>query len=249
MDATHEVDVPTPDAEAPQVVAVDVEPQSVEQLNEPEQLNECSTALRAVTGSHDHGSKIRATLDHGSESCATLPQVLHLPIDGILKRIKGLKPFVLGIGTVGNCETQWPREVVRDAVTRCCDKTGRNAILVSVRPFGHSNTSESDCSSEYFREVSWSYFGDSKAETKAWHSQLADLPKWKKEFGLIVFDLGDVRFPIMPRIGRLCDGIVVQLLHAANSRDTIQALKTLQKDRLKILGVWSVELNALSSAA
>ncbi len=186
---------------------------------------------------------------HGSESRATLPQVLHLPIDGILKKIKGLKPFVLGIGTVGKSETQWSRQVVRDAVNRCCDKTGRNAILVSVRPSGYSDASENASQSHAFREVGWTYFGDSKAETKVWHTQLSELPKWKKEFGLIVFDLGDVRLPTMPRIGRLCDGIVVQLLNAANSRDTIQALKGLQKDRLKILGVWSVELNARSHAA
>ena len=186
---------------------------------------------------------------HGSESRATLPQVLHLPIDGILKKIKGLKPFVLGIGTVGKSEMQWSRQVVRDAVNRCCDKTGRNAILVSVRPPGYSDASENASQSDAFREVDWTYFGDSKAETKVWHTQLSELPKWKKEFGLIVFDLGDVRLPTMPRIGRLCDGIVVQLLNAANSRDTIQALKGLQKDRLKILGVWSVELNTRSNAA
>ena len=196
-----------------------------------------------------HGSESRATLSHSSESLATLPQVLHLPIDGILKKIKVLKPCVLGIGTVGRSETQWSRQVVRDAVSRCCDKTGRNAILVSVRPSGFSDTSENEHQISTFREVSWTYFGDSKAETKAWHAQLSELPKWKKEFGLIVFDLGDVRLPTMPRIGRLCDGIVVQLLNAANSRETIQALKGLQKDRLKILGVWSVELNARSNAA
>ena len=186
---------------------------------------------------------------HDSENRVALPQVLHLPIDGIVKKLKGLKPFVLGIGTVGKSEAQWYRQVVRDAVNRCCDKTGRNAILVSVRPSGYSNADEKASQSDTFREVDWTYFGDSKAETKAWHSQLSDLPKWKKEFGLIIFDLGDVRLPTMPRIGRLCDGIVVQLQNAANSRDTIQALKGLQKDRLKILGVWSVELNARSFAA
>lgn len=186
---------------------------------------------------------------HDSENRVALPHVLHLPIDGIVKKLKGLKPFVLGIGTVGKSETQWNRQVVRDAVNRCCDKTGRNAILVSVRPSGYSNADEKVSRSDTFREVDWTYFGDSKAETKAWHNQLSDLPKWKKEFGLIIFDLGDVRLPTMPRIGRLCDGIVVQLQNAANSRDTIQALKGLQKDRLKILGVWSVELNARSLAA
>jgi hypothetical protein len=196
-----------------------------------------------------HVGEESTLLSHDSESRAALPQVLHLPIDGILRKLKGLKPFVLGIGTVGKSETQWSRQVVRDAVNRCCDKTGRNAVLVSVRPSGYSDTSESASQSDRFRVVDWTYFGDSKAETKAWHAQLSDLPKWKKEFGLIVFDLGDVRLPTMPRIGRLCDGIVVQLLNAANSRDTIQALRGLQKDRLKILGVWSVELNARSIAA
>jgi hypothetical protein len=178
-----------------------------------------------------------------------LPQVVHLPVDGILKRLKGLKSFVLGIGTVGASETLWNRQVVRDAVIRCCDKTGRNAILVTVRPAGNYIVNDKVTSTDRFREVCWSYFGDSKAETKAWHAQLADLPKWKKEFGLIVFDLGDVGFPVMPRIGRLCDRIVVQLLSQTNSRDTIQALKALQKDRLKILGVWSVELNGHRLAA
>jgi hypothetical protein len=192
-----------------------------------------------------HGSESRAT----RLSSATLPHVLHLPIDGILKKIKGLKPFVLGIGTVGKSEPQWTRQVVRDAVNRCCDKTGRKAILVTVRPSGYSDGSVNATTIERIREVSWTYFGDSKVETKAWHSQLADLPKWRKDFGLIVFDLGDVRLPTMPRIGRLCDGIVVQLLNAADSRETIQALKSLQNDRLKILGVWSVELNARSIAA
>jgi hypothetical protein len=184
-----------------------------------------------------------------SENSVALPQVVHLPIDGILKKLKGLKSFVLGIGTVGKSETQWSRQVVRDTVSRCCEKTGRNAVLVSIRSPEHSKNGETDFQSDMFREVCWTYFGDSKADTKAWHAQLSDLPKWKKEFGLIIFDLGDVRLPTMPRIGRLCDGIVVQLLNAANSRDTIQALKGLQKNRLKILGVWSVELNAGSIAA
>ena len=177
------------------------------------------------------------------------PQIVHLPIDGILKRVKSAKSFVLGIATMGEPESDLSRQIVADIVARCCDKTGRNAICVTIRPSGFLNTSDLGEPNENFHRVRWSYFGESKTETKAWHLQLAELPKWKKEFGLIVFDLGNLSSPMLPRMGRLCDGIVVQLLDSSNSRATIQALKSLQNDRLKILGAWSVELNSREMAA
>lgn len=168
-------------------------------------------------------------------------QVVHLPIDGILKRIQRSKSFVLGVGTVGDSDPLLVRSVVSELITRCCGKTNRNAILVTVRT-PNDITSADFPSCGLYHEARWSYFDQTKTETRAWHAQLSELPRWKQEFGLIVFDLGDVGFPLMPRIGRLCDGIVVQLLDPSNSRETIQALKRLQKDRLTILGAWSVDL-------
>ncbi len=168
-------------------------------------------------------------------------QIVHLPVDGILKRINRSKSFVLGVGAVGNSDPLLVRSVVSEIVTRCCGKTNRNAILVTVRT-PNDATSANIPSCGLYREARWSYFGQTKTETRAWHGQLAELPRWKQEFGLIVFDLGDVGFPLMPRIGRLCDGVVVQLLDPSNSRETIQALRRLQKDRLTILGAWSVDL-------
>ena len=174
--------------------------------------------------------------------------ILHLPMDGILKSINRSKSFVLGIGSVGDPDPLLVRSIVVDLVARCCAKTDRNAILVTVRPPNDLSSIDVPMC-DLVREVRWSYFGQSKMETKSWHAQLAELPRWKQEFGLIVFDLGDVCYPIMPRIGRLCDGIVVQLLNPSNSRETIQALKLLQKDRLAILGAWSVELSSQGFAA
>ncbi len=168
-------------------------------------------------------------------------QIVHLPIDGILKRIQRSKSFVLGVGAVGDSDPLLARSIVSEIVTRCCGKTNRNAILVTVRT-PNDVTSSDFPSCGLYREVRWSYFDQTKTETRAWHAQLSELPRWKQEFGLIVFDLGDVGFPLMPRIGRLCDGIVVQLLDPSNSRETIQALKRLQRDRLTILGAWSVDL-------
>ena len=175
-------------------------------------------------------------------------QIVHLPIDAILKQIKKAKSFVLGIGSVGESHPMSVRSVVTDLVARCCMKTDRNGMLVTVRSSRDILLHDS-FQNALVRETRWSYLGDTKADMQAWHAQLAELPGWKQEFGLIVFDLGDMRFPKMQRIGRLCDGIVVQMLNPSDSRETIQALKSLQKDRLKILGAWSVELNRRNQAA
>ena len=178
----------------------------------------------------------------------TRSQIVHLPIDGILKQIKRVKSFVLGIGSVGESGPILARSAVTDLVARCCMKIDRKGILVTVRS-SHDILPHDSFRNALVHEASWSYFCDTKADMKAWHAQLAELPVWKQEFGLIVFDLGDMRFPMMPRIGRLCDGIVVQMLNPSDSRDTIHALKLLQKERLKILGAWSVELSKRNQAA
>ena len=179
---------------------------------------------------------------------ASTSQVIHLPIDGILNSIKKTKSFVLGIGTVGDFDPRLVRSVIKDTVARFSEKSDRNTILITIRPPNdvcdrHPNGSVNFC------EASWSYFEETSAGTKSWHAQLAELPRWKQEFGLIVFDLGDVCLPMMPRIGRLCDGIAVQMLDPTDSRETIQALKLLQKNRLTILGAWSIELNSQNRAA
>ena len=175
-------------------------------------------------------------------------QTVHLPIDGILNRITKAKSFVLGIGTVGNIDASVVRSLVTDIVDRCCGKTQRKAILVTVRPADSTRVEEMHQPAA-FREAHWTYHCNSKSETKLWHSQLAELPHWKKDFGLIVLDLGDVRLPMMPRVGRLCDGIVVQMLNPSNTRESIQALKSLQKERLPILGAWSVDFSERELAA
>ena len=191
----------------------------------------------------------RAAMDAAPIAAALPPsQIVHLPIDGILKRIQRSKSYVLGIGTVGESDPPLVRSVVTDLVVRCCSKIDRNAILITVRPPQDLSLNDS-IGNALVHEARWSYTGDTKAEMKTWHRQLAELPRWKQEFGLIVFDFGDVCFPSMPQIGRLCDGIVVQLLNPSNSRETIQALKSLQKNRLTILGAWSVELSARNIAA
>ncbi len=179
---------------------------------------------------------------------ASSSQVVHLPIDGILNRINKAPSFVLGIGTVGDADPYLVRSVISGTVARCSEKAHRNAMLITVRPLNELQLHDWN-GNGLFHVAKWSYFEETKVGTKLWHTQLADLPRWKQEFGLIVFDLGAVDLPMMPRIGRLCDGIVVQMFDPPNSRQTIQALKSLQKNRLTIFGVWSVESNSRYTAA
>ena len=223
--------------------AMDSAPKAVPKL--PEFSIQTCVAEQTSIAESSSGLKIPSGT---SDAALPLSQIIHLPMDGILKRIKGSKPFVLGIGTVGESDPSLVRSVVTDLVVRCCSRIDRNAILITVRPPHDLNVNDS-VGNVLVREARWSYFADTKAEMKTWQAQLAELPRWKQEFGLIVFDLGDVCFPRMPQIGRLCDGIVVQLLNPSNSRETIQALRSLQKNRMTILGAWSVELSAQDIAA
>ncbi len=175
-------------------------------------------------------------------------QISHLPIDGILKRLHRSKSFVLGIGSIGLSDPSLVRSIVIDLVKRCSSKTDRKALLVTTRQVG-SEDAEVPIESDLYQEAAWTFFGESKADTKAWHAQLGALPRWKQEFGLIVVDLGDTSSPQMLRIGRLCDGIGVQLFNSTNSRETIRALASFQKEKLPILGVWSVGTTSRKLAA
>jgi len=174
--------------------------------------------------------------------------VEHLPIDGLLKRMHRSKSFVLGIGSIGKADPQLVRSIVNELVTRCSMKTDRKAILVSIVAPG-SVVTQSPLSNGNYQEAIWTYYGHAKADTKTWHAQLGALPRWKQEFGLIVLDLGDASAPPMPRIGRLCDGVVLQLFNSNSSRETIRALKSLQSESLPFLGAWSVGINARRLAA
>ncbi len=174
--------------------------------------------------------------------------IAHLPIDGIIKRIQRSKSFVLGIGSVGLSDLRLVRSIMIELVSRCSSKTDRKAILMSL---GQPDPSIENVPSENgnLQQAFWTLFGESKAELKAWHAQLGTLPRWKQEFGLIVLDLGDASSPQMPRIGRLCDGVVLQLFHDIGSRATIRALKSVQKENLPMLGAWSVGLDLRKFAA
>ena len=186
-------------------------------------------------------SEPKALISMGAEP------VVHLPIDPILKRLQRVKSFVLGVGSIGGDDFSLKQSIVRSLVSRCSEKTERKAILVSIEPTNRLNLNDVEigakAANDGYQTAVWTALSDDKSDSKSWHTQLGDLPRWKQEFGLIVFDLGNVASPQMLRVGRLCDGIVVQLHNPNDSRVTIQAMKSLTQENLPILGAWSVGLS------
>jgi hypothetical protein len=179
------------------------------------------------------------------------PQLVQLPVDEIIASILKTKPYLLGLGTTGFCDHALVERIVADVALRCGQKTSRNTLVVRLR----SGTPEHDIAISKglvhdgsFAQIHWSGFGESQEEKRRWNGQLANLLEWKKEFGLILFDLGDAGSPAMSRMGRLCNGIVIQMHPASDARSTIQVLKNLQSQRIKIIGAWALEHHPRSLA-
>jgi hypothetical protein len=172
------------------------------------------------------------------------PPLVHLPVDEIIASILKTKPYMLGLGTTGFCDHALVERIVSDVALRCGQKTSRNTLVVRLRsgtPEHEIAISKGLVQDGAYAQVHWAGFGDSKEEKRRWNCQLADLLEWKQEFGLILFDLGDAGSPAMSRMGRLCNGIVIQMLATSDARSTIQILKNLQNQRIKIIGAWAIE--------
>lgn len=179
------------------------------------------------------------------------PPLVQLPVDEIIASILKTKPYLLGLGTTGFCDQSLVERIVSDVALRCGQKTSRNTLVVRLRsgtPAHEIAISKGLVHDGDYAQVHWAGFGDSQEEKRRWNCQLANLLEWKKEFGLILFDLGDAGSAVMSRMGRLCNGIVIQMHPATDARSTIQVLKNLQNQRIKIIGAWALEHHPRSLA-
>jgi len=78
-------------------------------------------------------------------------------------------------------------------------------------------------------------------EKLRWNTQLLELLRLRKEYGLILIDLGDAESQAMVRLGRLCDGVVIQMMDQVSPRTMKTVLNTLKMEQLKLLGILSLE--------
>jgi hypothetical protein len=193
------------------------------------------------------------SVDHGTISVPPVNSqptpILHLPLDGILAKLQKTRPYLLGFARSGPENTSLENQIVREVALRCASKTDRKTLVVHIA-ISNSKAARFVPLPEYTEQgyteqgltmVRWESFGESKQEKLLWNTQLAQLIQYRQEYGLIVLDLGDVQSELLFRMGRLCDGILIQLLDNFSELALKKSMQRIQHEQLKVIGVMSLD--------
>lgn len=184
-------------------------------------------------------------------------QIVHLPMDGIVSKMSKVNPFVLGLGCLGKRDPGLLEAIADELAMGCGAKSGRDSVLIRIRQksqTGEGNvtanakdstpTPQSAIPQSPVRKLPvhiWHDFGESKMDKLQWNTQLLELLRLRKEFGLILIDLGDAESQAMVRLGRLCDGVVIQMMNHVNPRQAKSAIHHLKQEQLRLLGLLSLD--------
>jgi hypothetical protein len=162
-----------------------------------------------------------------------------------------VNPFVLGLGCIGQRDRELLLEIADEIALGCAAKSGRNAVVIRIRqesaPEIHRQAEQTAGSETSFPSKPklpyhlWHDFGESKMEKRRWNTQLLELLRLRKEFGLILIDLGDSESQAIIRLGRLCDGVVIQVMDKVSPKTVKTAINNLKQEQLPLLGIMSLE--------
>jgi hypothetical protein len=182
---------------------------------------------------------------------ANRQQIVHLPLDGLVAKMSKVNPFVLGLGCIGQRDRELLLEIADEIALGCATKSGRNAVVIRIRQENsqevhrqaeqatHSETSLPSKSKLPYHM--WHDFGESKMEKRRWNTQLLELLRLRKEYGLILIDLGDSESQAIIRLGRLCDGVVIQVMDQVSPKTVKTAINNFKLEQLPLLGIMSLE--------
>jgi hypothetical protein len=182
---------------------------------------------------------------------ANRQQIVHLPLDGLVSKMSKVNPFVLGLGCIGQRDRELLQEIVDEIALGCASKSGRNAVVIRIQQVdkqeGHRASERSTPSESTVLSKSklphhlWHDFGESKMEKRRWNTQLLELLRLRKEFGLILIDLGNSESQAIIRLGRLCDGVVIQVMDQVSPKTIKTAINNFKQEQLHLLGILSLE--------
>lgn len=182
---------------------------------------------------------------------ANRQQIVHLPLDGLASKMSKVNPFVLGLGCIGQRDPELFQEIADEIALGCAAKAGRNAVVIRIRQEnnqeGHRQTERVTPSESSVHRKSklphhlWHDFGESKMEKRRWNTQLLELLRLRKEFGLILIDLGNSESQAIIRLGRLCDGVVIQVMDQVSPKTVKTAINNFKLEQLHLLGIMSLE--------
>lgn len=182
---------------------------------------------------------------------ANRQQIVHLPLDGLVAKMSKVNPFVLGLGCIGQRDRELLLEIADEIALGCAAKSGRNAVVIRILKENsqdvHRQVEQTASSGTSFSSKSklpyhlWHDFGETKMEKRRWNTQLLELLRLRKEFGLILIDLGDSESQAIIRLGRLCDGVVIQVMDQVSPKTVKTAINHFKLEQLPLLGIMSLE--------
>ena len=182
---------------------------------------------------------------------ANRQQIVHLPLDGLVAKMSKVNPFVLGLGCIGQRDRELLLEIADEIALGCAAKSGRNAVVIRIRQENsqevHRQAEQATPSETSLPSKSklpyylWHDFGESKMEKRRWNTQLLELLRLRKEYGLILIDLGDSESQAIIRLGRLCDGVVIQVMDQVSPKTVKTAINNFKLEQLPLLGIMSLE--------
>jgi hypothetical protein len=169
---------------------------------------------------------------------------VEIPVDPLLREMKRGRPYVLGLGRaaelVDGANESWTHRVAQTLQAR----SGRSTLLIETElsESDHS-ASESESVHSGVTHAYWPVVNDASRHA---FRELAAFPKWKQQYPLIVLHLGGIESSPFSSLGKLCDGIAIaaEVKHsrARSFRLLSRSLRMHQRNGLRIVGMWSIEI-------
>jgi hypothetical protein len=223
---------------------METEPTVVQQSNE--QVQDISSKTPTIVSLSATQAEVTVPV-----TPANRQQIVHLPLDGLVAKMAKVNPFVLGLGCIGQRDRELLLQIADEIALGCAAKSGRNAVVIRIRqesaPEVHRKVEQTARSETSFPSKPklpyhlWHDFGESKMEKRRWNTQLLELLRLRKEFGLILIDLGDSESQAIIRLGRLCDGVVIQVMDQVSPKTVKTAINNFKLEQLPLLGIMSLE--------
>jgi len=175
-------------------------------------------------------------------------------MDGLIRLWKRGECYLMGVATV-HVDGSMPvsstgsMELARKSVERA----GKSVLCVlaehSLEPIFDQECNPSDDAIDRRRWIALKDHVDvGSLPFRQAMAELAELPRLREEYDLIVLDLGSVNSQAVSRVGKLCDGIVLlcdrdvadaktwnRTLHRAS-----KSIRTYQREGMEFVGAWDI---------
>jgi len=177
--------------------------------------------------------------------------LVSMPLDGLTRLWKRDTCYTLGVATIAPNESSLGR-CSRDLAVRCAERSGKRTLFLEAprRNAGDGCQATASVAGLELEERAWNCLSDALdargMNFRKAMAELAEFPRLKHDYGLIVVNLGDIASQSIARVGKLCDGIVLLFEPIPGGlpewkrqmRDATLQIRSHQAEGLCMVGVW-----------